>query len=253
MSINDLTPEQIEILNLYEAEYRRGLAAKLPRKTAWQQARAAIVAAYPIVEDWNQGAIEYRRGEHKETDREAHLFVSTVAQMASRVNRDYSGGRRSYKNGADVANAAAPVSPPASIAASVNGDGPVEVNGKGMYTRRLPGLVLYDSGKSNVGETILNAINAISPTPGTVINWGDMRLWNEVIGCSNNAIYNVLFNKGGMKVMRESGYELEQVTATTHCLSCKVVVTPRTAEQKAAATAIADLERQLAELKRKYG
>ena len=94
--------------------------------------------------------------------------------------------------------------------------------------RRMPhALVLYQSGLTNVGETILAAIDTYGVEVGQVIELGDMYFWSAIIGCSRSAIQNILMERAGNRVMSAAGYSFEQVSNSDRRFSVRVTDIPR--------------------------
>jgi len=112
-----------------------------------------------------------------------------------------------------------------SVSENVSTDQPSPPHAAG---RRMPhALVLYQSGLTNVGETILAAIDTYGVEVGQVIELGDMYFWSAIIGCSRSAIQNILMERAGNRVMSAAGYSFEQVSNSDRRFSVRVTDIPR--------------------------
>ncbi len=112
-----------------------------------------------------------------------------------------------------------------SVSENVSTDQPSPPHAAG---RRMPhALVLYQSGLTNVGETILAAIDTYGVEVGQVIEFGDMYFWSAIIGCSRSAIQNILLDRAGNRFMSAAGYSFEQVSNSDRRFSVRVTGIPR--------------------------
>jgi len=112
-----------------------------------------------------------------------------------------------------------------SVSKNVSTDHPLPPHAAG---RRMPhALVLYQSGLTNVGETILAAIDTYGVEVGQVIELGDMYFWSAIIGCSRSAIQNILLERAGNRVMSAAGYSFEPVSNSDKRFSVRVTGIPR--------------------------
>jgi hypothetical protein len=121
------------------------------------------------------------------------------------------------------------------VGISTNGDENGGKNASAAYTpppaaagKRTPHtLVLYQSGLTNVGKTILAAIDTYGVEVGQVIELGDLYFWLPIIGCSRSAIQNILLERAGNRVMSAAGYSFEQVSNSDRRFSVRVTGIPR--------------------------
>ena len=112
-----------------------------------------------------------------------------------------------------------------SVSKNVSTDHPLPPAAAGKRTPHT--LVLYQSGLTNVGETILAAIDTYGVEVGQVIELGDMYFWSAIIGCSRSAIQNILMERAGNRVMSAAGYSFEPVSNSDKRFSVRVTGTPR--------------------------
>lgn len=111
-------------------------------------------------------------------------------------------------------------------------------NGRGG--RPTPGLVRYDSGASNVAQTMANMLQCVAPTPGDVIHFGNIHMLANLIGCTPQAIVGYITGNNGTRIPGFP-YEFEIVSNSYTNYSARVIESAKRVE-------IIALEREMAEL-----
>lgn len=217
-----------EILELWGSEYEIGRSLGKKHTPAKNAATNEIKRAYPFLTACFQKAQAYRAGEYQKDE-------SVSFGMALSAKMGQLGLKLRKKWDADTNESATGTPPPP----------PPSLPPNGTYQRQKPGLILYESGYSNVAATIVSVIKSLGLRPGDVINLGDMAFWGEVMGCSDSAIPNIFQGSGGQKQLINEGYVFEILDKSYRKLTVKVVSAPRSDTDK---KRISEIEFQLAKL-----
>lgn len=223
-----------EILELWGNEYERARAEGLKHTPSKNRATTEIKRAYPFLSEYFTKAHLYRAGQQHKDDAAA-WGMRLSARMARlgyklRLERD----KMDNDDSSESPIPSSPKTPPPSP--------------NGSYQRRKPGLVLYDSGYSNVSGTVINAIKSLDLSPGDKLSFGDMKFWGEVVGCSESAIPNIIQGAGGQTQLTDMGYVFETVDKSYRDFIVRAVTVPRTAEEIRREKRMIEIEAQLAQL-----
>lgn len=183
-----------EFLQLMEDEYRRLVGQGVLFTPAKERAKKAAYECYPDVQALMAQSMK-KPGDGGDV-LEARQRVASIAGFWKRLQ-----GTGDSDNAPPALSLNIPPPPPPTMPAA-----PIQANGNSR-SRKKPGIVLYESGYSNLSATMLSLIKALGVKAEDAVNFGDLRLWNEALGCSEYAIPNCLLDSGTNESMKRAGYQ----------------------------------------------
>ena len=222
--LTDVTND--DIYAALRIEYQDARRAGMSHEKAKSIANAEVKRCWPELNQVYFNAINFRRqgGDGKE----AASFISALSPLYKK-----------WRNELDAVSSSpvldVPVIPP-----PPNGNGSAKT-----FSRERHKLVLYESGNTNVTATVFEAVKRFAPQNKQVINFGNLYLWADVIGCSTSAISNVIFNRANSHIMKDAGFIFELMPdASESDFRIRVLAVPQNEHAKK----IAELEAKQAEL-----
>ena len=207
-----------EYIAMLKSEFLDNVDAGMKNTTAMDRAKESVNAAYPEI-----ARLLYMAIRGGGTEDEVIQARSMAASMNGLWKRLYQVANERRNNNLPLA-LPEPLddAPPASKGTTQNGS----------RQRVKPGLVIHaQSGKSNVAQTVCEAIKAVGYKPGDVIRFGDLRLWGWVAGFSLYAIPNLVTGAGNTLTLIREGYQFEVVDPAPCNYTVKLVALPQTARE----------------------